>query len=117
MRVSERSSRLIVYSIPGLVCTMSASGELELVKREVLEYFGKTFEELKEWAMSDAAHPADLPGVIAAWTRSLETGERLVRGRNLIRSIRVKMKGFLVRFNREAIFSSAIEASLEEFDT
>ncbi len=76
LRVSERSSRLIVDSIPGLVCTMSASGELELVNRPVLEYFGKTFEELRDWAMSDAVHPADLPGVIAAWTRSLETGER-----------------------------------------
>jgi PAS domain S-box-containing protein len=76
LRVSERSSRLIVDSIPGLVCTMSASGELELVNRQVLEYFGKTFEELRDWAMSDAVHPADLPGVIAAWTRSLETGER-----------------------------------------
>src|SRR5580693_3792031 len=73
LRVSERSSRLIVDSIPGLVCTMSASGELELVNRQVLEYFGKTFEELRDWAMSDAVHPADLPGVIAAWTRSLET--------------------------------------------
>ena len=41
----------------------------------------------------------------------------LVRGRNLIRSVRVKLKGFLVRFDRKSIFSPAIEASLEEFDT
>lgn len=41
----------------------------------------------------------------------------LVHGRNLIRSIRVKTKGFLVRFDRESIFSPSIEASLEEFDT
>jgi PAS domain S-box-containing protein len=76
LRLSERSSRLIVDSVPGLVCTMSASGELEQVNRQILEYFGKTFEELRDWAMSDAVHPADLPGITAAWTRSLETGER-----------------------------------------
>jgi hypothetical protein len=40
----------------------------------------------------------------------------LARGRNGIRFIRVKMKGFLVRFDREPIGSPAIEASLEEFD-
>jgi formate hydrogenlyase transcriptional activator len=76
LRMGERNSRLIVDSVPGLVCTMSASGELEQVNRQVLEYFGKTIEELKGWAMSDAVHPADLPGITAAWTRSLQTGER-----------------------------------------
>jgi len=40
----------------------------------------------------------------------------LVRGRKAIRSIRVKMKGLLVRFDREPTGSPAIEASLEEFD-
>jgi hypothetical protein len=40
----------------------------------------------------------------------------LARGRKAIRSIRVKMKGLLVRFDREATGSPAIEASLEEFD-
>jgi hypothetical protein len=40
----------------------------------------------------------------------------LARGRKAIRSIRVKMKGLLVRFDREATDSPAIEASLEEFN-
>jgi hypothetical protein len=40
----------------------------------------------------------------------------LARGRKAIRSIRVKMKGLLVRFDRESTGSPAIEASLEEFD-
>ena len=40
----------------------------------------------------------------------------LPRGRKVIRFIRVQMKGLFVRFNREAIFSPAIEAPLEEFD-
>jgi len=75
LRASERRSRLIVDSIPGLVCTMSASGEVELLNRQVLEYFGKTAEELRNWAISDAVHPDDLPRVLAAWTRSLETGD------------------------------------------
>jgi PAS domain S-box-containing protein len=66
--------RLVVDSIPGLVCTMSATGEVQLLSRQVLEYFGKSPEEMKSWATSDAVHPDDLPRVISAWTNSIETG-------------------------------------------
>jgi formate hydrogenlyase transcriptional activator len=74
LRASELNFRLIVDSIPGLVCTMNATGEVQLLNRQVLEYFGKTIEELKGWATSDAVHPDDLPRVIAAFTSSVETG-------------------------------------------
>ena len=54
---------------------MSASGEVLLLNRQNLDYFGKTTEELKDWATSDVVHPDDLPGVIAEWKRCFETGE------------------------------------------
>src|SRR6267378_746822 len=41
IKTNEQSLRLIVDSIPGFVSTMSAAGEVELVNRQVLEYFGK----------------------------------------------------------------------------
>ena len=75
IKTNEQSLRLIVDSIPGFVCTFSAAGEVELVNRQVLEYCGKTIEELKNWATSDAVHPDDLPRVIDAWRRSVETGQ------------------------------------------
>jgi formate hydrogenlyase transcriptional activator len=75
LRASELSLRLVVDSIPGLVCTMSAAGEFQLFNRQLLEYFGKTPEELKSWATSDIVHPDDLPRVIAAFTNSIETGQ------------------------------------------
>jgi len=75
LRGSEESLRLVVDTIPGLVCTMSATGEVETLNRQVLEYFGKTAEELKSWATSDAVHPDDLPRVLAVFTRSIETGQ------------------------------------------
>jgi PAS domain S-box-containing protein len=74
-RESEQSFRLIVDGIAGLVATMSAGGEVELVNRQVLEYFGKTLEDLKGWTTSDAVHPSDLPRAVAAWTHSVETGD------------------------------------------
>ena len=57
------------------MCTLSAAGEVELLNRQVLEYFGKTAEDLKNWTTSDAVHPDDLPRVIDAWRRSVETGQ------------------------------------------
>jgi PAS domain S-box-containing protein len=74
LRASELNARLIMDSIPGLVCTMSPAGEIELFNRQILEFFGKTPGELKGWATSDAVHPDDLPGVIAAFTNSVTTG-------------------------------------------
>src|SRR6266853_1507445 len=76
---SEERFRLIVDTIPGFVCTLSAAGEVEFLNRQVLEYFGKTTEELRNWATSDAVHPGDLPRVIDAWRRSVETGQPYVR--------------------------------------
>lgn len=67
--------RLVVDSISGLVATMSASGEVLLLNRQNQEYFGKTTEELKNWASSDVVHPDDLPRVVATWKHSFETGE------------------------------------------
>jgi PAS domain S-box-containing protein len=71
---NELNSRLILHSIPGLVCTMSPTGELDRFNPQILEYFGKTPEELKGWATSDAVHPDDLPRVAAAFTHSITTG-------------------------------------------
>ncbi|MGA7402365.1 MAG: PAS domain S-box protein [Candidatus Sulfotelmatobacter sp.] len=74
LRTSEQRFRLIFETIPGLIAVQTAAGELELVNRRLLEYFGKTLEELKAWAANDVVHPDDLPRVIAAWKRSVETG-------------------------------------------
>ncbi|HEX8800143.1 MAG TPA: ATP-binding protein, partial [Terriglobales bacterium] len=65
--------QLIVDTVPGLVWTMTAAGDVELVNRQMLEYFGKTLEELKGWTTSDAVHPDDLPHTIAAWNVSVKT--------------------------------------------
>src|SRR5436190_5593880 len=71
---SEESFRLIVETIPGLIAVMTPEGAVEHVNRQVLEYFGRTLEELKRWGTTDAVHPADLHRVIAAWQHAVETG-------------------------------------------
>ena len=75
LRERALSWRQIVDNIPGLVATMGAMGEVEFLNRQTLEYFGKTDEELKNWALIDAVHPEDLPRVVETRIRSIETGQ------------------------------------------
>jgi PAS domain S-box-containing protein len=75
LRESDRESRLIVDSIPGLVAAFTPGGEVEFVNRPILEYFGKTLEELKRWGTGGTTHPDDLPRVVEVFTRSIVSGE------------------------------------------
>src|SRR5438132_13285498 len=73
-REGETSFDLIVNSIPVPVAVTSPSGEVEALNQSTLEYFGKTFEELKGWKASDVVHPDDLQHTIATQQRAHETG-------------------------------------------
>jgi formate hydrogenlyase transcriptional activator len=75
LRASEESFRVTIASIPGLVNTMSPSGELEFANQRWLDYHGKTLDEMKGWETSDVIHPDDLPRAATAWKRSVETGQ------------------------------------------
>jgi PAS domain S-box-containing protein len=77
----------IVDGISGLITVTTANGEVSLVNQHVLQYFGKSLDELKGWTASDAVHPDDLPCVVAAWQRSVRDGqpyelEHRIRGRD-----------------------------------
>ena len=71
---SERESRLIVDSIPGAVALLSATGYVEVVNRQLLEYFGQTLDELRHWGTNGTVHPDDLPHVAEVFSRSIGSG-------------------------------------------
>ena len=75
LRTRELNFQLVVDSIPAPVAVTSPSGEVEGVNQPTLEYFGKTFEELKGWKASDVVHPDDLQHTIAALMKAHETGQ------------------------------------------
>ncbi|HEY0349150.1 MAG TPA: PAS domain-containing protein [Pyrinomonadaceae bacterium] len=65
---------LIVESIPVPVAITSPTGEVEALNKPTLEYFGKTFEELKGWKSSEVVHPADLERTVAAQMAAHQKG-------------------------------------------
>ena len=75
LRASEQNSRLIVDSIPAGVAVLKPDGGVETLNRQILEYFGKDLEQLKNLAADSAVHPEDLPHTMEARERSFTTGE------------------------------------------
>jgi PAS domain S-box-containing protein len=74
LAANERNLRLIFDSIPGLVSLLTPAGETELVNPQLVEYTGRTLEELRLWGTSDTIQAEDLPGVIQVFTRSITSG-------------------------------------------
>jgi PAS domain S-box-containing protein len=86
LRESERESRLIVDGIPGLVALLTADGQVLFVNRQILDYTGRTLEEMKQWGTNDTVHPEDLPHVIQAFTQSIGSGSPYEIAQRLRRS-------------------------------
>ncbi|MGC4053515.1 MAG: PAS domain-containing protein [Paludibaculum sp.] len=74
LQKSEYYWHMIVDNIPGMVALLSPTGELEIVNRQVYEYFGQTFEELRHWGSNGSVHEEDLPHVVEVFSRSIATG-------------------------------------------
>ncbi|MBS0408811.1 MAG: PAS domain-containing protein [Proteobacteria bacterium] len=91
LRDEERRFEFIVEGLPAMVTLMTPQGELESGNQYMLDYFGRTLEELKARPVGFSFHPEDRPQVMSRWRRSVETGEpydheaRLRRGDGVYR--------------------------------
>src|SRR3984893_10947267 len=62
----EQHFRSVADNIEALGALVTPAGQVELVNRQALEYFGVTLEELRGRAIADLVHPDDVPPVRAA---------------------------------------------------
>jgi PAS domain S-box-containing protein len=74
LRESERSLRSAIDGIPGLVGMLAPNGEVEAVNRQILEYSGRSLEELKDWGTNGTVHPEDLPHYVEVVMKSIAAG-------------------------------------------
>jgi PAS domain S-box-containing protein len=74
-RASDRDARLILASIPGLVSILTPTGSVDFVNDPLVEYCGRTLEELKQWTATDAVHPEDLPRAVQIFSQVSASGE------------------------------------------
>ena len=74
LRESERNSRLVVDSIPGLFGLLTAEGDLQFVNRQIVDYTGRTLEELKQGGARACIHPEDATRVFQILRQSVASG-------------------------------------------
>jgi PAS domain S-box-containing protein len=74
LRESERSSRSAIDGIAGLISVLAPNGELETTNRQLLEYFGRSLEWIKNWGTNDAVHPEDRPRVLELFKEAMAAG-------------------------------------------
>jgi PAS domain S-box-containing protein len=75
LRESESRLRALIEAIPQQVWTAKPDGALDYVSQRVVEYFGRTFEDMIGWGWEQVLHPDDLPECRKRWLHALETGE------------------------------------------
>jgi PAS domain S-box-containing protein len=69
---SERNLRVVLNSIPAFVHTITPAGELEFVNQTMLDFFGKSMDELKDWTA--VVHPGDISIVGGQLSNAFESG-------------------------------------------
>jgi PAS domain S-box-containing protein len=74
LRESERRARSVIDGIAGLIAIIDPNGELETANRQLLEYFGRSLEWIKNWGTNDAVHPEDLPRVLEHFKKAMASG-------------------------------------------
>jgi len=75
LRESERESRLVVDTIPGLVATLTSAGEVALVNDQLVMYCGQPLEAMKQWGTNGTVHAEDLPLVAQVFAHAITAGE------------------------------------------
>lgn len=75
LRRSETQSRMILDNIATLVSLLGPDGNPELINRQVIDYTGRTEEELKRRGGNDLVHPEDLPGATATFKKGIASGD------------------------------------------
>src|SRR5882762_1123048 len=74
-RAGDQDSRVIVRSMPGMVAILTPTGSIDAVNDELVEYSGRTREELQPCGFCDPLHPDDLPRLIQIFTQAIASGE------------------------------------------
>ncbi|HLO83507.1 MAG TPA: PAS domain S-box protein [Nostocaceae cyanobacterium] len=72
---SEARFRFLAEAIPQQVWIAHPNGSIEYVNQRTLDFFGCSFEQILGWKWQALVHPEDWPASIAAWNKSLATGE------------------------------------------
>jgi PAS domain S-box-containing protein len=75
LRASEHRFRSIINSLPANLMLMTPEGLFADGNRQMMEYFGTPFDELRALPVDAKIHPDDRPELMRRWGLSIATGE------------------------------------------
>jgi PAS domain S-box-containing protein len=75
LRASEHRFRSIIDGLPANLMLMTPEGVFSDGNRQMMEYFGTPFEELRTLPVDAKIHPDDRPELMRRWGHSIATGE------------------------------------------
>jgi PAS domain S-box-containing protein len=64
-------AHLVIESIPAGIGVLDANGNVDTINGHLLQYYGRTLDELREWGSSDVVHPDDMPRMTEAVRRAV----------------------------------------------
>jgi PAS domain S-box-containing protein len=72
---SKRELRLIIDTIPALVCTAKPDGGVDYLSPRIVDHFGVPAEDLYESGWVQIMHPDDADAAMREWMHSVESGK------------------------------------------
>jgi hypothetical protein len=75
LKTSERSLRILVDSIPGMIAGANPKGQHNYANRRLLDYVGVTLADAADRGWINVVHPDERDFVMSEWLRSAKTGE------------------------------------------
>jgi PAS domain S-box-containing protein len=77
IRQSEEKYRFLAETVPQLFWTAQPDGSVDYYNRNIYDYTGKSFENLKGWEWKSVIHPEDLEKFLPVWNECIQTGNPL----------------------------------------
>jgi PAS domain S-box-containing protein len=75
LQQSEDRLRLVINTIPAHVWSARPDGSVDSINQRLLEFLGRSMEEVLDWGWGALVHPDDLTRLVGEWQAAVATGE------------------------------------------
>jgi len=73
LAASEHGPTEFLDRIPGLTAVLDAHGRVEGASRRIIDYCGRTLDDLRNWSTNGTIHSEDVPQAVEALTHAIAT--------------------------------------------
>src|ERR1700730_12041494 len=75
LQQSEDRLRLVIDTIPAYVWSARPDGSIDFINHRLLEFFGRSMEDILGWGWGSLVHPDDLTRIVGEWQAAVAIGE------------------------------------------